>query len=217
MAHGIASTVDEERVLIGSAHFVFEDEKCVIPEGEQEKFDALPPEYSQLYLAIDGVLSAVLCISDPLREEAKDVLTALRGLGVRNAVMLTGDSPRTAAAIAAQLLIDRFHVTAIINAGTAGGMDPLAALFDTVVTTQTAYHDMTDDILTEFHPWLPDIYFRSDAALLSAAKRAAEKRQQKNHCIYAVKAFTMVFFMDTAHFSYNMAAGSLPLLFCKIL
>ena len=79
------------------------------PGGEQAKFDALPPEYSQLYLAIDGVLSAVVCISDPLREEAKDVLSALRGLGVKNAVMLTGDSPRTAAAIAAQLGVDDFQ------------------------------------------------------------------------------------------------------------
>ena len=109
VAHGIASSVDGEQVRIGSAHFIFEDEKCVIPEGEREKFDALPPEYSQLYLAIDGVLSAVLCISDPLREEAKDVLSALRGLGVKNAVMLTGDSPRTAAAIAAQLGVDDFR------------------------------------------------------------------------------------------------------------
>ena len=82
------------------------------------------------------------------------------------------------AAIAAQLLIDRLDVTAVINAGTAGGMDSALALFDTVVTTQTAYHDMTDDILTEFHPWLPDIYFRSDADLLSAAERAAEKTNQ---------------------------------------
>ena len=109
VAHGIASSVDGEQVRIGSAHFIFEDEKVTIPEGEQEKFDALPPEYSQLYLAIDGVLSAVLCISDPLREEARDVLTALRGLGVKNAVMLTGDSPRTAAAIAAQLEVDDFR------------------------------------------------------------------------------------------------------------
>lgn len=148
----------------------------------------------------------------------KAMLTFYEGrCGLPAVVLYSGVVCKVNAAIAAQLLIDRFHVTAIINAGTAGGMDPLAALFDTVVTTQTAYHDMTDDILTEFHPWLPDIYFRSDAALLSAAKRAAEKRQQKNHCIYAVKAFTMVFFMDTAHFSYNMAAGSLPLLFCKIL
>ena len=109
VAHGIASSVDGEQVRIGSAHFIFEDEKVTIPEGEQAKFDALPPEYSQLYLAIDGVLSAVLCISDPLREEAKDVLSALRGLGVKNAVMLTGDSPRTAAAIAAQLGVDDFQ------------------------------------------------------------------------------------------------------------
>ena len=68
VAHGIASTVDEERVLIGSAHFVFEDEGCIIPEGEQERFDALPPEYSHLYLAVGGQLAAVICISDPLRE-----------------------------------------------------------------------------------------------------------------------------------------------------
>ena len=109
VAHGIASSVDGEQVCIGSAHFIFEDEKVTIPEGEQAKFDALPPEYSQLYLAIGGVLSAVICISDPLREEAKDVLSALRGLGVKNAVMLTGDSPRTAAAIAAELGVDDFR------------------------------------------------------------------------------------------------------------
>ena len=109
VAHGIASSVDGEQVRIGSAHFIFEDEQCVIPEDEQAKFDALSPAFSQLYLAIDGVLSAVICISDPLREEAKDVLTALRGLGVKNAVMLTGDSPRTAAAIAEQLGVDDFQ------------------------------------------------------------------------------------------------------------
>lgn len=109
VAHGIASSVDGEQVRIGSAHFILEDEKCVIPEDEQAKFDALSPAFSQLYLAIDGVLSAVICISDPLREEAKDVLSALRGLGVKNAVMLTGDSPRTAAAIAEQLGVDDFR------------------------------------------------------------------------------------------------------------
>lgn len=109
VAHGIASSVDGEQVRIGSAHFIFEDEQCVIPEDEQAKFDALSPAFSQLYLAINGVLSAVICISDPLREEAKDVLSALRGLGVKNAVMLTGDSPRTAAAIAEQLGVDDFR------------------------------------------------------------------------------------------------------------
>lgn len=109
VAHGIASSVDEEQVCIGSAHFIFEDEKCVIPEGEENKFDALPPEFSQLYLAIDGVLSAVICISDPLREEAREVLSALRNLGVKKLVMLTGDSPRTAASIAEQLGVDDFR------------------------------------------------------------------------------------------------------------
>ena len=109
VAHGIASTVDGERVLIGSAHFVFEDEGCVIPEGEQERFDALPPEYSHLYLAVGGQLAAVICISDPLREEAKEALSALRTLGITTTVMLTGDSYRTAAAIAAQVGVDDFR------------------------------------------------------------------------------------------------------------
>ena len=109
VAHGIASTVDEERVLIGSAHFVFEDEGCIIPEGEQERFDALPPEYSHLYLAAGGQLAAVICISDPLREEAEEVLSALRTLGITSTVMLTGDSYRTAAAIAAQVGVDDFR------------------------------------------------------------------------------------------------------------
>ena len=109
VAHGIASTVDEERVLIGSAHFIFEDEGCVVPEDEQERFDALPPEYSHLYLAVGGQLAAVICISDPLREEAKEVLSALRALGITSTVMLTGDSYRTAAAIAAQVGVDDFR------------------------------------------------------------------------------------------------------------
>lgn len=109
VAHGIASTVNGERVLIGSAHFVFEDENCMILEDEQERFDALPSEYSHLYLTIGGQLAAVICISDPLREEAKEVLTTLRGLGISNTVMLTGDSHRTAAAIAAQVGVDEFR------------------------------------------------------------------------------------------------------------
>ena len=109
VAHGIASTVNGERVLIGSAHFVFEDEHCQIPECDQERFDMLPPEYSHLYLAVGGQLAAVICISDPLREEAKDVLATLRALGISNTVMLTGDSHRTAAAIAAQVGVDDFR------------------------------------------------------------------------------------------------------------
>ena len=109
VAHGIASMVNGERVLIGSAHFVFEDEHCRIPDGEQERFDALPPGYSHLYLAVGGQLAAVICISDPLREEAKEVLASLRALGITSTVMLTGDSHRTAAAIAAQVGVDDFR------------------------------------------------------------------------------------------------------------
>lgn len=109
VAHGIASSVDGAQVRIGSAHFIFEDEKCVIHEDEQARFDALSPAFSHLYLAINGVLSAVICISDPLREEARDVLSAIRDLGIKNTVMLTGDSPCTAAAIAEQLGVDDFR------------------------------------------------------------------------------------------------------------
>ena len=109
VAHGIASTVGAEKVLIGSAHFIFEDEGCTIPAGEQEKFDALPAHCSHLYLAIAGELAAVICIADPLREEAAEVITALRALGVQKTVMLTGDSQRTAAAIAAQVGVDDYR------------------------------------------------------------------------------------------------------------
>lgn len=109
VAHGIASTVGPERVIIGSAHFVFEDEGCTVPPEEQEKFDALPDQYTHLYLAIAGVLAAVICISDPLRPEAKEVIDTLRALGIRKTVMLTGDSERTAAAIAAQVGVDDYR------------------------------------------------------------------------------------------------------------
>lgn len=109
VAHGIASTVNGERVLIGSAHFVFEDEGCVVPEEDQAQFDALPSEFSHLYLAIGGQLAAVICISDPMREEAAAVLSQLRNMGIKKTVMLTGDSHRTAAAIAAQLGVDEFR------------------------------------------------------------------------------------------------------------
>lgn len=108
VAHGIASHVGDERVLIGSRHFIFEDESVVIPEGEKERFDALPAQYSHLYLAIAGRLSAVICISDPLRAEARDALAYLRDLGITNTVMLTGDSYRTAEAIAAEVGVDSF-------------------------------------------------------------------------------------------------------------
>ena len=108
VAHGIASRVGGERVVIGSHHFVFEDEKCTIPANEQAKFDALKPEYSHLYMAASGQLVGVICISDPLRPEAAAVLNGLRALGIKNTVMMTGDSERTAAAIAKQVGVDHF-------------------------------------------------------------------------------------------------------------
>ena len=108
VAHGISSMVNGEKVAIGSYHFIFEDEKCVIPPGEEEKFQNLPTEYSHLYLAISGVLAAVICIEDPLREEAKDVVDRLKEYGIQNVVMMTGDSHRTAEAIAQRVGVDRF-------------------------------------------------------------------------------------------------------------
>ncbi len=109
VAHGISSTVDGKKVIIGSYHFVFEDEHCVIPAGEEGKFQALPSEYTQLYLAFSGVLVAVICISDPLREEAKDAIAALHDCGIKKVVMMTGDNKKTAAAVAAAVGIDEFH------------------------------------------------------------------------------------------------------------
>lgn len=109
VAHGIASRINGKRVVIGSHHFVFEDEGCTIPADEQEKFDTLPEQYSHLYLAIGGELSGVICIADPLREEAAEVLNSLRKLGIKKAVMMTGDNERTAAAIARQVGVDEFY------------------------------------------------------------------------------------------------------------
>ena len=109
VAHGIASSVDGEKVIIGSHHFVFEDEKCVIPAGEEEKFESLPAEYSHLYLAAGGVLAAVICIEDPLRAEAADVVRGLRSLGFTKLVMMTGDSDRTAKSVAAAVGVDEYY------------------------------------------------------------------------------------------------------------
>jgi heavy metal translocating P-type ATPase len=108
VAHGIASRVGGERVVIGSYHFVFEDEHCIVPADEQEKFDRMPSEYSHLYMAASGQLVGVICIADPLRPEAASVLRQLHKLGIRNAVMMTGDSYRTAEAIARQVGVDQF-------------------------------------------------------------------------------------------------------------
>ena len=109
VAHGIASQINGERVVIGSHHFVFEDEKCVIPADGQAKFDALPEEYSHLYMAIGGELVAVICIEDPLRPEAEAVLRQLREAGIKKLVMMTGDSERTARAIARRVGVDEYY------------------------------------------------------------------------------------------------------------
>ena len=108
VAHGISSSVDGQKVVIGSHHFVFEDEHCVIPAGEQAKFDALPDTYSHLYLAVSGVLAAVICIEDPLRPEAADVIRGLRELGVTKLVMMTGDNEKTARAVAEAVGVDAY-------------------------------------------------------------------------------------------------------------
>ena len=109
VAHGISSMVEGKKVIIGSAHFVFEDEGCRIPEGEQPKFDALPAAYSQLYLCIDGTLAAVICIHDPLRREAREAVRALHESGFANVVMMTGDNRRTAEAVAAEVGVDAVY------------------------------------------------------------------------------------------------------------
>ena len=108
VAHGISSSVEDKKVVIGSAHFVFEDEGCVVPVGEEEKFNALPEEYSHLYLCIAGRLAAVICIADPLRKEAKSAIEALHACGISKVVMMTGDNRKTAQAVAREVGVDQF-------------------------------------------------------------------------------------------------------------
>ena len=109
VAHGISSMVDEHKVIIGSAHFVFEDEHCTIPAGEEEKFQSLDPAYSQLYLCIAGQLAAVICISDPLRAEAPAAIRALHECGIKNVVMMTGDNRRSAESVAQAVGLDQVY------------------------------------------------------------------------------------------------------------
>ena len=108
VAHGISSTIDNQKVCIGSHHFIFEDEGCTIPETEKERFDNLPNEYSHLYMAIGGVLSAVILIEDPIREEAPSVIKKLKNIGFENIVMMTGDSERTAASVASKTGVTKY-------------------------------------------------------------------------------------------------------------
>jgi len=109
VAHGISSYIEEKRVIVGSRHFVFEDEKCRIRPEYQQRFEELPEEYSHLYLAVDGELAAVICIEDPLREEAKAVIQLLREAGISKIVMMTGDSEKTAASIAQRVGLDEYY------------------------------------------------------------------------------------------------------------
>ena len=109
VAHGISSSVEGQKVVIGSHHFVFEDEHCSVPAGDEEKFASLPEQYSHLYLAVSGVLAAVICIEDPLRPEARDVIRGLHELGVEHLVMMTGDNEKTARAVAAAVGVDAYY------------------------------------------------------------------------------------------------------------
>lgn len=109
VAHGISSAVNNKKVIIGSYHFVFEDEGCSIPEGDEEKFHSLSPEYSHLYLCISGELAAVICIYDPLRSEAKDAIAALHKCGISKVVMMTGDNKKTAKAVAKIVGVDEYY------------------------------------------------------------------------------------------------------------
>ena len=109
VAHGISTTINGEKAIIGSYHFVFEDENSIIPEGMEEKFRHLPEEYSHLYLALEGVLAAVICIEDPLRPEAAEIIRQLKKTGLKKIVMMTGDSERTAKAIAKKVGVDEYY------------------------------------------------------------------------------------------------------------
>lgn len=109
VAHGISSMVNGQKVIVGSRHFVFDDEACVIPQGMQERLDAISEEYTQLYLAVDGVLEAVICIEDPIREEAKTVIELLREAGIKKLVMMTGDNEKTASSVAEKIGVDEYY------------------------------------------------------------------------------------------------------------
>ncbi len=121
VAHGISSSIDDKKVLIGSSHFIFEDEGCTIPSEYQDRYDSLKPEYSHLYLAIEKQLVAVICIEDPLREEATEMVRNLKKAGIRKVVMMTGDSERTAAAIAKRVGVDEYYKANFVEKEKAEG------------------------------------------------------------------------------------------------
>lgn len=140
VAHGISTKIGEKRAVIGSAHFVFEDEKCVIPEAVKDNFAILPEEYSHLFLAIDGILAAVICIEDPLRDEAGAVVTSLRNAGFSKIVMMTGDSERTAAAVAKKVGVDEYY-SEVLPEDKAGFIEEEKALGRKVVMIGDGIND----------------------------------------------------------------------------
>ena len=140
VAHGISTTIEGRKAIIGSYHFVFEDEKCVIPDGMEERFASLPEECSQLYLAIENKLAAVICIEDPVRDEAADVIRQLKEAGIRKVVMMTGDSERTARAIAERVGVDEYY-SEVLPEDKAGFVEREKALGHKVVMVGDGIND----------------------------------------------------------------------------
>ena len=140
VAHGISTMVEDKKVIIGSYHFVFEDEGCKVPENMADKFYTLPEEYSHLYLAIEGMLAAVVCIEDPLREESAYIVQALKNAGIKKVVMMTGDSERTAAAIAGKVGVDEYY-SEVLPEDKAGFIEREKALGKKVVMVGDGIND----------------------------------------------------------------------------
>ena len=140
VAHGIATTINGKRAVIGSYHFIVEDEQCVIPEDKKALFDSLPTEYSHLYLGLENRLAAVICIEDPLREEAPAVIEALRSLGMKKIVMMTGDSERTARAIARKVGMDEYY-SEVLPEDKAGFVEKEQALGHKVIMIGDGIND----------------------------------------------------------------------------
>ena len=140
VAHGISSSVENKKVIIGSYHFVFEDEKTAIPEDKKAVLESLPQEYSHLYMAIEGKLSAVICVEDPLREEAADVIRALKAAGISKVVMMTGDNEHTAKAIARKVGVDEYYAE-VLPADKAGFVEREKAAGRKVIMTGDGIND----------------------------------------------------------------------------
>jgi len=140
VAHGISSTIDGKKVVIGSRHFVLEDEKCTIPEGMEERYESLPEEYSHLYLAVEGRLAAAISIEDPLRGEAESAIKALKKVGFSKVVMMTGDSEKTARSIAARVGVDEYYAE-VLPEEKAGYIERQQALGRTVIMVGDGIND----------------------------------------------------------------------------